>query len=230
MSDSTPDIPLILLPGIGVDARVFTIQQMQFPQLVVPEWLPPQRRESLPDYAARMAAACHPGRPCVVGGMSFGGMVALEMTRHLPAAACVLIASVKSADELPWTLRSLGVAAFVLPNRTDWLVAGFGTALKHTIGRVLPRRGQQLCNHLSRVRSPLIPWAWRASLRWRPSGDWPCPVFHLHGDADPIFPSRRTTPDKVIPNGGHLLPVSHPYEVNEFLRRCLQQVAAEAQG
>jgi pimeloyl-ACP methyl ester carboxylesterase len=230
MVESRVDLPLLLLPGVGTDARLFTLQRMEFPQLVVPEWIPPRRGESLDHYAGRLAQAINPRRPCVVGGVSFGGMVALELTRHLPAAGCAVIASVRSASELPLTLRCLGPLAYVLPERTDWLVASCGKLLKHTVGRWLPPRGRMLCDHLSRVRSHLVPWAWRAALQWRPRGDWPCPVYHLHGDADPIFPARRTTPSRIVPGGGHLLPVTHPFVVNEFLRDCLQACRAELEG
>lgn len=221
MMEPTSEMPLVLLPGIGTDARLFTLQRMEFPQLVVPEWIPPRRGESLAEYAARLAETIDLRQPCLVGGVSFGGMVALELTRHLPAMGCALMASVKSSRELPFTLRGLGPLAYLLPQRADWLVAWFGSVLKVTVGRFLPPRGRMLCEHLSRVRSHLVPWAWRAALGWRPRGDWPCPVFHLHGDRDPIFPVRRTSPTRIVPGGGHLLPVTHPFVVNEFLRECL---------
>lgn len=221
MTEPTSEMPLILLPGIGTDARLFTLQRMEFPQLVVPEWISPQRGESLEGYAARLAETIEVRQPCLVGGVSFGGMVALELTRHLPAVGCALIASVKSSRELPFTLRGLGPLVSLLPQRCDGLVAWFGSVLKVTVGRFLPPRGRMLCEHLSRVRSHLVPWAWRAALRWRPRGDWPCPVFHLHGERDPIFPVRRTSPTQIVPGGGHLLPVTHPFVVNEFLRECL---------
>jgi pimeloyl-ACP methyl ester carboxylesterase len=224
MTDVEPNLPLILLPGIGTDARVFALQRLAFPQLIVPEWLPPQRRESLAEYAARFADAVNPGRPCIIGGMSFGGMVALELTRHLPAVACVMISSVKSSRELPLWMRTLSPIAACLPRRTDLFVAAVGTMLNYTVRFALPQRGRQFCEHLSKTRSQVLPWACRVSVKWRPvAEEWPCPVFHLHGDADPIFPLRFTRPDRVISGGGHALPLSHPYVVNQFLRECMER-------
>ena len=46
---------LVLLPGLGADHRLLEPQRQAFPQLVVPAWIPPQKNESLPEYAARMA-------------------------------------------------------------------------------------------------------------------------------------------------------------------------------
>jgi hypothetical protein len=47
---------LILLPGLGADARLFAPQAAAFKQLEVPEWLVPRRGESLEDFGRRMAA------------------------------------------------------------------------------------------------------------------------------------------------------------------------------
>lgn len=225
MTETDDTLPLILLPGIGTDARVFALQRLAFPQLCIPDWIPPLPRESLADYAARFADAVNPGRPCIVGGMSFGGMVALELSRHLPAVACVMISSIKSPRELPLWMRALSPLAAVLPRRTDLFVAAVGTLLKYTVGFALPARGRQFCDHLSKTRSQVLPWACRVAVKWRPqSVEWPCPVFHLHGDADPIFPLRFTRPDRVISGGGHALPLTHPYVVNQFLRECVERV------
>ena len=89
---------LILLPGLGADHRLLEPQRRAFPQLIVPPWIPPRKNESLPDYAARMAETVTPSRdvPLVLGGVSFGGMLAYEMARHLKPDAVVLIASCRN--------------------------------------------------------------------------------------------------------------------------------------
>src|SRR4051794_30719168 len=95
-------VPLILLSGMAADERLFAPQRAAFPHLVVPAWIEPLAKEPLPAYAARLARQVDPGRPCIVGGASFGGLVALEMAHYLQARACVLISSVRSPRELPW--------------------------------------------------------------------------------------------------------------------------------
>jgi pimeloyl-ACP methyl ester carboxylesterase len=217
-------VSLILLPGLGTDAAVFAVQRIAFPQLIVPRWLPPLKRESLSDYAARMAQAANPGGPCVVGGLSFGGMVALEMTRHLDARGCVLISSLTTPRELPPGLRWLGPWAGLLPRRSDRVISLFGTAILNTLGPILPKRIRQLCVHFQKTQGTMLPWACRAATTWQPSPPWPCPVWRLHGDADPIFPLRRFAPDQVVPGGGHVLPLTHPFVVNRFLEEAMGKV------
>ena len=216
-----PDpIPIILLPGLGLDDRLYALQKVEFPGIRVPAWLPPEYFESLADYARRMAQAVDPGGPCFVGGMSFGGMVALEMSRHLDCRGCLLISTVRSPQELPYWAKFLAPWAWILPPRADLVAAVAGTLLLWTIGRVFPPRWKLFCLHLSRTRAPIMPWACRAVVSWKPS-PVTCPVYQIHGDSDPILPHRLTQSDLVIPRAGHLLPLSHPFVITELLRRVV---------
>src|SRR5207245_2475411 len=83
--------PVILLPGLLADDRLFQPQRAAIPGLIAARWVPPRPAETLNAYAARLAGLLDPGRPCYVGGVSFGGAVALEMAVHLKARACFLI-------------------------------------------------------------------------------------------------------------------------------------------
>ena len=67
---------VILLPGLGADERLFVSQRDVWPDLVVPRWLRPELGEDLARYAARLAEQLLVSRPLVLGGCSFGGMVA----------------------------------------------------------------------------------------------------------------------------------------------------------
>ena len=49
------------------------------------------------------------------------------------------------------------------------------------------------------------------------------PVYHIHGGRDRTLPVGNCRPDVVVPGGGHLLPFTHPEEVNAFLRLRMEQ-------
>lgn len=98
---------LYLLPGLGADERVF---QNLLPLLKAPAqvltWLPPESAtETLAHYVARMAEAVPEDQPCLVVGVSFGGVVALEICRLRPLAQAVLVSSIPDAGSLPLLLR-----------------------------------------------------------------------------------------------------------------------------
>ena len=69
------DPPLILLPGMAADGRLFRHQCAALPCIRTPVWIEPRDREPLADYAQRFAQAISTGGRCFVGGASFGGIV-----------------------------------------------------------------------------------------------------------------------------------------------------------
>jgi hypothetical protein len=85
------------MSGMGADARVFSKQIEALPQITVPEWIDPLPKESLASYSKRLAKAIDPGRPCYIGGASFGGFIALEMIQHLDVKACFLIGGLSAS-------------------------------------------------------------------------------------------------------------------------------------
>ena len=108
--------PVILLPGMGADSRMFAAQKERFPQLLVPPWPALVPREPLRDFAARLASSLDITRETVLGGASMGGMVALEIARLKPPRAVVLLGSCRNPAAVPGTLALAERAARLIPN------------------------------------------------------------------------------------------------------------------
>ncbi|MCE9568278.1 MAG: alpha/beta hydrolase [Planctomycetes bacterium] len=213
----------ILLPGMAADERLFASQMHAFPNLQVPRWITPLPNESLRAYAVRLAPLVDPGRPCVVGGASFGGIVALEMAPHLRAVACVLIGSVRSPAEFSRRWRWLRPLAYLGPDRIGWLAG----VLVRVGKQWLPRSTARRLERLSRPEAAFARWALCAVLRWQPSSAVKrVRVFHIHGEADRTLPVALTRPDVVVPGGSHALSLFNAGEVNDFLRRVLEWAEA----
>jgi pimeloyl-ACP methyl ester carboxylesterase len=213
---------LILLPGLGADHRLLEPQRAAFPQLIVPPWIPPRKNESLPQYAGRMAetVAPSPDVPLVLGGVSFGGMLAYEMARWLKPDAVVLIASCRTRKSLRPIYAPGRWLLPLIPVQT-WNVAKMlsGPLLRIKHRRSIAKR-ELLIAMFRDADSRFMHWILQALLRWQPTPLEGIPVFHIHGGRDPLIPASRVEADVVIPNGGHLINVTHADEVNDFLRRA----------
>lgn len=222
------DLPLILLPGMGADRRLFRAQIAATENVTVPDWIEPEPGDTLVSYAERMAQSVDPGGPCFVGGASFGGMVALEMVPHLQAKACFLIGSIRSPDELPLRARMLKPAAWLLPAWSLRAVARLAPIAVALAGRSMRPATRSALKQFADADARFVRWASLAVLRWQsPAEPVSVPVFQIHGDRDPVLPHRLTRPDVVVRGAGHLLSMTFPQAVNEFLRVHMRQVCED---
>jgi pimeloyl-ACP methyl ester carboxylesterase len=209
---------------MGADARMFQPQLAAIPSASVPAWIAPGPQETLPSFAARMARAVDPGGPCFVGGASFGGMVAMEMARHLEARACFLIGSVRSPAELPPRTHLYRWLGHWTGGHGLEFVPRVASALDALAGRWLSPAVGSLVLQLADTDRRFFRWAALAVLRWQPSTEpLSVPVLQIHGGQDRMLPHQFTRPDVLVPGAGHLVSMSHSEEVNQFLRAGMER-------
>jgi hypothetical protein len=203
---------VILLPGVGSDGRMFE----------------PQRRGSRPGNAglaapqdrgiAAVAGGTHgPGRFAAayafLGGASFGGPVALEMSRHL--RNCRAVRMIAGATKPPARYRMLGPLARLMPVET-------GVALL-PIYECIAFRGvsgpdRSLIRRMAGDADPsFVRWACRALSRWSSDGPSPVRMHRIHGGRDWILPAGPGPVDRVVPGAEHLLTCTHANQVNAWL-------------
>lgn len=212
---------LLLLPGIGADRRLFDAQRSCAAEVQVVEWIPPLApSEPLTSYAHRLAANIDTSAPFVIGGASFGGMVALELARRIHPKAVVLIGSCRSPSSLPSSYRLLRACSDLVPDAllgrsfvaAPWIASRFGLAS--------PDHRRLFAEMLRHTPPSFVRWAARAIFGWAGVEDLPVPIHHIHGEDDRIIPLRSVRPDVVVKGAGHLLNVTHRDEVNAFLDAC----------
>lgn len=74
--------------------------------------------------------------------------------------------------------------------------------------------------------SRVFKWSLSRILDWKSTPIVPCPVYHLHGDRDWTLPLQSTDPDMVVEGGGHVLSLTHPSDVNAFIRDVLSKTVS----
>jgi len=217
---------LLLLPGVGADWRLYDEQRSCAADLHVIEWIQPVAAdEPLTDYAKRLAATIDMPRPFVLGGTSFGGMVALELARHLQPDAVILIGSCRSPSSLPSSYRFLRACSDLVP---DVLLERSFAASPLIASRfgVRSREHRRLFSDMLRQTPPsFVRWATRAIFGWPGIDELPVPIRHIHGEDDRIIPLRCVRPDVVVKRAGHMLSVTHPAEVNSFIDAATSSIA-----
>lgn len=215
---ATPPV-YYLIPGLGADERVFQFLRLRGEVHVVRWLLPQNAAEDLPHYAARLAVAVPPEQDCWLVGVSFGGVLALEVAQLRPLARVVLISSFAGPAELPWLARlarTTGLYRLVPPQ----LLPRLPRVAKWFFG-VKTRRDYQLLRQILHDTDPAFTrWAIARLLQW-PGRATPATV-RIHGTEDRLLPAGAVHSQYVLP-GGHLVIISCAAEISRILNELAER-------
>jgi pimeloyl-ACP methyl ester carboxylesterase len=192
--------PVYLIGGLGADERAFA--QLDWgprPTVFVP-WLAPHPTDDLRRYAQRMLAQIPTARPTLVG-LSFGGMLAVEMGHLVNCEQIIVLATAKTRRELPWYFRLAGHLRLDQLLPTAWLLKP-NLLVYWLFGANCAEARQLLASNLRHTDPSLLAWALRQIPRWRNQA-LPPRLRHLHGTADRVLPRRYVTCQATIAGGGN---------------------------
>jgi len=213
-----PDVYLI--SGLGADQRIFQRLQLQRCRLHPVHWIRPLPRETMQAYAIRLGEQISAPDPVLIG-MSFGGMMAIEISRIRSVKGIILISSVRSPKELPPYFQLL----HIFPVHR-WLPYGWLQALGSGPGRWLfGPETHTTCHLLKQIiretDETFFRWAWQQVISWR-KHTMACPCIQIHGDTDHMLPICFVKkPDHIIRGGTHLMVLDRADEINPLLQQAI---------
>lgn len=223
-SGDTNKLKVYLIPGMS--AGVESFEAINLPSNCASEvlpWLTPKPNEPLLNYAKRMLSEVDTSAPFVLLGVSFGGIIAQEALQFLKPKAVILISTVKSDAEKPRWMRWAYKTKLhkILP----YYIAGH---LAHKPLHMLPNQWQKRWrqyDYYLPMRSPeYLSWSVDQVLKWRGvSQELETPIFHIHGDADHLFPLKYINDALVVKGGPHIMILTHGKAVSKLLARICQE-------
>jgi pimeloyl-ACP methyl ester carboxylesterase len=211
---------LYLISGMGADERVF--RHLQFPPGYTVHYLPwikPLPAEPLSGYAARMAQGITGNGPVALLGLSFGGMLSLEIARQRPIEKIILVSTIKHTRERPLYFN-LARALRLYRLSSPWIYRQRSSVVKHFLNAETPEEQELVTDYLRKNDFDYMHWAIRTVVCWE-NDHIPPGVVHIHGNADLTFPIKYITPDYTIQRGGHFMIMNHAPEINRILSREL---------
>jgi pimeloyl-ACP methyl ester carboxylesterase len=152
-------------------------------------------------------------------GLSFGGMMTIELLKTLNPRHAILISSVATRDEMPGAFRLLGKSKLdkLMPSMALNKVYPFA----HMFTGLKTREDKELWADIIRDSDPyFLKWAIHEILNWK--NEWrPDNIFHIHGNRDKTFPVELVKADRVIEGGGHFMVLSHAAEISNIINERL---------
>ena len=208
---------IYLISGLGADERLF--QHMEFPEDTTVHYLPwvspVSKKESLQSYCKRLMWKMDTGRPHIIIGISFGGMVAQELARLTNPLKVILIASIKQHIELPPYFKVMKLLnIWHLPPKAIKSLAKGGQ-------RIFGQHGKEayimFADMVDKTPDPFVPWAIRQVLTWQNTDIHPN-LIQLHGTIDKMFPAKFIQGEYISIEGAtHAMTLFKPNEVNSIL-------------
>lgn len=228
ITDSTSDISskvekaqknIYCISGLGADKRVFTKLKFQGYQPVHINWLAPNKKENLTNYAQRLAAEITSKKPILIG-LSFGGIVAVEIAKQIAVEKVILISSTKITKEVPWYFKIFRwfPVHLLIPFKSllwavYWLIDWF-FSLESQEEREL------LNNILIDTDARFLKWAINCVVYWK-NELIPDNIYHIHGASDRIFPINGVEPDILVEKGGHFMVLNRAETISQLLDRII---------
>lgn len=211
------------ISGLGLHERAF--KKIKIPEGIKPvyiKWLACSEDKSFAQYCTDIAAMINSSQPFALVGFSFGGIVAVELSKMLSPAKLIIISSVSTRKELPLYLRLFGFLKLysILPVRS----LNKASAITNWFNNVQNEADKSLINQIIKESDPhFIKWAMDKILNWHNTTK-PGNLYHVHGKNDRLFPCSNVKADKVINGGGHFMVLTHADEINAILRAQLSAV------
>lgn len=207
------------ISGLGADEGAFSRLKIEGYQLVYLPWLLPQKKESIRDYAQRMSEGIKEDNPIIMG-LSFGGMMAIEIAKLLPVAKIILISSIRTAEELPRWMKRIALLNLnkIFPMRSRKI---FEPVQNRFLG-ITNNSEEIMMVRNYRKNAPIIytTWAINEVVNWRNDFLHPS-IFHIHGDNDKMFPIKNLSPSYIVNGGGHFMIMNKAEEISAYVNSIL---------
>jgi pimeloyl-ACP methyl ester carboxylesterase len=207
------------ISGFGADERVFSKLNFETLEFHFLPWLDPVKNESIESYAKRMSEGIIHADPVLLG-LSFGGIMSIEIAKLVSTSKIILISSIKTFREMPLWMRLTGKLKLdkAVPLKTFTLIEPIEN---YNLGIENKEELKLVREYRTTISQQYTNWATHRIINWR--NEWiPPNLVHIHGGSDHIFPIKNSNPDYVIPGGGHFMIMNRAAEVNDIIKKVLE--------
>jgi pimeloyl-ACP methyl ester carboxylesterase len=211
---------LYFISGLGADKRIF--QNLVLPdtfKIHYIEWLTVSENESMESYCKRLSNQIDQEKPFSLIGLSFGGVIAIELSKFLSPVQTVLISSFCFKKEVPWFYILIGKSRIYKILPPGMLLKPNNIAFR-LFGAYKPEMKNLLKNIFEDTDPAFFEWAIRQLFSW--DNHWkPANLLRIHGTADKILPYKEMMKAIPVKDGEHLMVYSKSAIVSQILTEKL---------
>ena len=204
------------ISGLGADKRVFEYLDLDC-KLIPIEWIEPLKNETIESYSIRISKSINREEDFGIMGVSFGGLVAVEISKRLNPKLMILISSAETRLELRLIYRIIGktkllklIPQFLFdPPRiiADWI---FGAVNKKLLNQILNDTDLYFAK-----------WAVNQLTNWSNIEKLSNPVLKIGGTHDKLVPPNKN--QRLIEKGEHFMIVDRADEISQIINEIIRK-------
>lgn len=208
--------------GIATDARLYTHQLTHIPDGVYLPFPKHDVADTMETYVLKFLPLIDTSKPFHLVGCSMGGIMTMELLKHLHPQKVVLISSVKCRNEMPWRLRQLKQTRLhkLLSGKAFIKGVVLGSHFIKELKEVAGLREQVVSMAKSNTPDFLF-WCVHAIVNWMGTDTYRKDIIHIHGTKDGMFPVKYIKDPIPVIGGSHKMLLSKPAYFTEFLLKHL---------
>lgn len=205
--------------GLGADERVFSELRMEMPFKPLP-WIPPKPNEPLSEYARRFSFQIDQSQPFILIGVSFGGILAIELNKYLKPEKTLLVSSAVNKFFIPVAFRVIGQSGLfkILPK---FLLKPPMCLLNRLFCESEPKFKMILKSIISETNRDFLRWALTEIANWD-NREAIKNLVLIHGTKDKLLSYPAVHNPITIQNGGHFMVLDRANEISEVIKKALK--------
>lgn len=184
-------------------------------------FLTPLPKESLSSYAKRMVEQIGEQKGNIaLLGLSFGGIVAIEMAKHIHCKSLILVSTVKCRKELPWFIKInkyIPLYKLLPASLLKSLVLKAGKWVKVTTDKNIKRFEKILDN----CEDSFYQWGTEKFINWKGCIESQQEHLHIHGTEDSVFPAEKINHVMLLKDATHFMIITRHKEISQRINHYL---------
>lgn len=212
---------IYFVPGLAASPEIFEFLEFsdEF-ELHFLEWLIPlSAKEPIEAYAKRMSDLVLEENPVLIG-VSFGGIMVQEMSKHLHPKKTIIISSIKSRNELSKGLKFIKILKIykLFPSKVIENIEIFSFL---AIGNTSKTRLKLYKKYFTVRDRNYLNWSVYNVLHWRQTNPLEN-ILHIHGTGDAIFSFKYIQNCTSVEKGTHIMIINRAKSISKIILDSLK--------
>ena len=206
---------IYFIPGVGANDIIFENLDLSGYEVVHLKWPKHKKHEPLETYVKKLLPQIKKDTRPILIGMSFGGVVAVELAKLVNPYKTILISSIKTYHERPLKLLFLNSLKFhrLVPGK---LVIEFRFWMRWLLGKLSTHDLAMIDRMIEDIDIEFNEWAVDQVINWK-NEEVPDNLTHIHGTRDRIFPHFYIKDAIWIKGGTHFMVVNRAKEISKII-------------